>query len=295
METLKKIAKAILFPPIALVIILVPIAICMLIYAFVYVGTEHIFSYLAYFISAYTLTIVSVRTPAIIRFCMDFKKENQYLKRYFSDATLRINVSLYTTLFINTAYALLQLGLGFYHNTIWYYSLSAYYVLLAVMRFFLLKHTRNHVAGADRVLELLIYRFCGMLLVLLHTALSAIVFYIVWQNRGFVHHPITTIAMAAYTFFSLTKAIVSLVKYRKYQSPVFSAAKVISLASAMVSMLTLETAMLTVFGEPGQENFRRIMIASSGGAIIVIILVMAIVMIVKSTKEIRFLKKEATN
>ncbi len=291
MEQLKKTALAILFPHVALVGILVPIATCMLIYAFVYVGTDHVFSYAAYFISAYALTVVSLRTPQFIRFCRNFKKENRYLKRYFSDATLRINISLYLTLFINTAYALLQLGLGFYHHTIWYYSLSAYYILLAVMRFFLLKHTRSHVAGEDRILELLIYRFCGMLLVLVHTALSAIVFYITWKNQGFEHHPITTIAMAAYTFFALAKSIISLFKYRKYQSPVFSAAKVISLASAMVSMLTLETAMLTVFGEPGQENFRRIMTGLSGGAIIIIILTMAVIMIAKSTKEIRTLKK----
>ncbi|MBQ9122547.1 MAG: hypothetical protein IJY10_03535 [Lachnospiraceae bacterium] len=216
------------------------------------------------------------------------------MKRYFSDPTLRINISLYMTLFINTAYALMQLGLGFYHHTIWYFSLSIYYILLAVMRFFLLKHTRKHVAGQDRMLELLIYRFCGILLILLHTALSAIVFYITWQNRGFVHHPITTIAMATYTFFSLTKAIVSLIKYHKYQSPVFSAAKVISLACAMVSMLTLETAMLSAFGQPDQENFRRIMTGASGAGVIVIILIIAIRMIITSTKEYRHLKKNGS-
>ena len=294
MELLKKIGKTLLFPPIAIVILLTPIATCMLIYTFVYVGSNHIFSYISYFISAYALTIVCAQSPKIIRLCINFKKENRYLKRYFSDPTLRINISLYMTLFINTAYALMQLGLGFYHHTIWYFSLSIYYILLAVMRFFLLKHTRKHVAGQDRMLELLIYRFCGILLILLHTALSAIVFYITWQNRGFVHHPITTIAMATYTFFSLTKAIVSLIKYRKYQSPVFSAAKVISLACAMVSMLTLETAMLSAFGQPDQENFRRIMTGASGAGVIVIILIIAIRMIITSTKEYRHLKKNGS-
>lgn len=294
MELLKKIGKTLLFPPIAIVILLTPIATCMLIYTFVHVGSNHIFSYISYFISAYALTIVCAQSPKIIRLCINFKKENRYLKRYFSDPTLRINISLYMTLFINTAYALMQLGLGFYHHTIWYFSLSIYYILLAVMRFFLLKHTRKHVAGQDRMLELLIYRFCGILLILLHTALSAIVFYITWQNRGFVHHPITTIAMAAYTFFSLTKAIVSLIKYRKYQSPVFSAAKVISLACAMVSMLTLETAMLSAFGQPDQENFRRIMTGASGAGVIVIILIIAIRMIITSTKEYRHLKKNGS-
>ena len=68
------------------------------------------------------------------------------------------------------------------------------------------------------------------------------------RNRTFHHHEITTIALAAYTFTSLTFAIINTVKYRKYHSPVYSASKAISLASACVSLLTLESTMLTTFG-----------------------------------------------
>ena len=112
----------------------------------------------------------------------------------------------------------------------------------------------------------------------------------VYWNRTFHHHEITTIAMAAYTFGSLTKAIVNVIRYRKYQSPVYSASKAISLAAACVSMLTLESTMLTTFGgETMSLTGRRILLGVSGGSISLLIIAMAIYMIVQGTKKIKLL------
>ncbi len=85
--------------------------------------------------------------------------------------------------------------------------------------------------------------------------------------------------------------IVMLTKYRKYNSPVYSAAKTISFASACVSMLTLETTMLTTFGDSNMSlTVRRIFLGISGGVIAVFIILMAIYMIVNGTKKIRMYK-----
>ncbi len=287
MYTFKKIAKALLFPHTVIVFIIVPLAFFLLGYGAIFVpGTQviHIISYVA---SAYALTIFCCRIPQIIRFFKKIRQNNKYVVRYFSDMHLRINISLYISLAINTAYVLLQLGMGLTHKSIWFYSLCVYYLLLAVMRFFLLKYTKTHDIAENSKLEWLIYRFCGLLLLFMNGALSAIVFYITWQGRTFRHHEITTIALAAYTFFSLTKAIINVVKFRKYKSPVYSATKVVGLTSALVSMLTLETAMLTSFGEEEQELFNRIMTGATGGVVTVTVLVIAIYMIVNSTKNIK--------
>lgn len=287
METLKKIAKAILFPHIAIVVIVVPFAFSLLGYAALFVPEMETIHYVSYVSSAYALTIFCCRIPQLIRFFKKIKQENRYVVRYFSDTHLRVNISLYISLAINIAYVLLQLGMGLTHQSIWFYSLGVYYLLLAVMRFFLLKYTKTHNTAENSKLEWLIYRFCGLLLLLMNGALSAIVFYITWQGRTFRHHEITTIALAAYTFFSLTKAIIQVVKFRKYKSPVFSATKTVSLAAALVSMLTLESAMLTSFGEEGQELFTRIMTGATGGVVTLLVLAIAIYMIVTSTKQIK--------
>lgn len=286
----KKIGKALLFPHIAIMIILIPIATVFLVYSMVFLGTESVTAIISYVLAAYTLTVWCFKIPYLIRFLKTFKKENKYARIWQDDTRLRMNVSLYGTLIWNTAYAVFQLGLGFWHHTFWFYSLAGYYIALAVMRFFLVRHTRRHKPGEKMREELIKYRACGIVFLIMNLALALIIFFMVYWNRTFIHHEITTIGLAAYTFGSLTMAIINVFKYRKYNSPVYSASKAISLAAACVSMLTLESTMLTTFGDGTMDlASRRIMLGASGGVISVFIIVMAIYMIVQATKKIKLL------
>lgn len=284
----KKFGKALLFPPVAIIIILIPISIAFLVYSMVVLGTQSIPAILSYVLSAYTLTVVCFKLPYFIRFFKTFKSENKYVKLWKSDARLRVNISLYGTLIWNVSYGLLQLGMGIWHRTFWFGSLAGYYIFLAAMRFFLVRHTRRHKPGEKMREELRKYRACGIVLLLMNLALTLIIFFMVYWNRTFHHHQITTIALAAFTFTSLTVAIVNTVKYRKYNSPVYSASKAISLASASVSVLILESTMLTTFdnGKLGLVA-RKIMLGTSGGAVSAFVITLAVYMIVQGTKKLK--------
>ena len=290
---LKKIAKALIFPHISVMIALLPIATALLIYSMVFADTESVTAIISYIIAAYTLMIWCCKIPHLIKSFKTFKSENKYARIWQEDVRLRVNVSLCGTLIWNTAYALLQLGMGFEHKTFWFYSLAGYYISLAVMRFFLVRHTSKHRHGEKIADELKKYRACGIIFLIMNTALALMIFFMVYWNRTFNHHEITAIALAAYTFTSFTIATVNIVKYRKYNSPVFSASKAINLASACVSMLTLESTMLTTFGDGTMSlTERRILLGTSGAAISVFIIAMAIYMIVQSAKKIKLLKAE---
>ena len=288
----KKLGKALLFPHTAIMIILVPIATVLLVGSMVFIGTDSVIAYISYLLAAYTLTVWCFKIPYLIRFFKAFKNENKYARKWLEDPRLRVNVSLYGSFFWNIAYALFQLWLGFYHRTFWFYSLGAYYICLGVMRFFLLLHTRKYAPGERMRDELIKYRACGWVFLVMNLALSLIVFFMVYWNRTFYHQEITTITMAAYTFVTLTTAIVNIIKYRKYNSPVFSASKAISLAAALVSMLTLESTMLTTFGGDTTDMTRKMMLGISGGVISTFILSMALYMIVQSTIKQKILKAE---
>jgi hypothetical protein len=161
------------------------------------------------------------------------------------------------------------------------------------MRFFLLLHTRKYTPGLKMQSELQKYRTCGWIFLLMNLSLALIVFFMIYWNRTFEHHMITAIAMAAYTFTALTVAIVNVIKYRKYNIPVFSASKAISLTAALVSVLTLESTMLTTFGDGTMTvTGRKIMLSATGGVISVFIVTTAIYMIVDGTKKIRKIKTE---
>ncbi|MBO5048242.1 MAG: hypothetical protein J6D19_07560 [Clostridia bacterium] len=292
----KKIGKALLFPHIAIMILLVPIATVLLIGSMVFIGTESPIAYISYVLAAYTLTVWCFKIPKIIKYFKTFKDENKYAKRWQDDVRLRVNVSLFGSLAWNALYGLFQLWLGFYHHTFWFYSLGAYYICLGVMRFFLARHTTRYAPGERMRDELTKYRTCGIVFLLMNLALALIVFFMVYWNRTFEHHMITAIAMAAYTFTAFTVAIVNVIKYKKYNSPVFSASKAISLAAALVSMLTLESTMLTTFSDETMTAAeQKWMLGATGGAISVLIIATAIYMIVVGTKKLKLLESEVEN
>ncbi len=294
MEACKKLCKALLFPHIAIMLLLVPIATVCLVYSMVVLGTESILSILSYVLSAYTLTVWCCRMPSILRFCKHFKNENRYVKAWTGDVRLRVRVSLYGSFAWNAAYAIFQFCLGLYHASVWYYALAGYYICLALMRFFLSKHTTKHLAGEDMRKELTEYRTCGWIFLVINLALSAMVFLMIYQNKTAVHHEITTIALAAYTFTALTAAIVNTVKYRKYESPVYSASKAISLAAACVSMISLTSTMLASFSDGGTDPLlRTTMLAGLGAVIAIFITAMAVHMIVTANRQIKQLGESA--
>ena len=292
----KKLGKALLFPPMAVMIILVPVSAILLVGSMVYIGTESVIAYISYVLAAYTLTVWCCKIPDLIRFIKTVKNENRYARLWLEDTRLRVNISLFGSLAWNVLYGLFQIWLGIVHRTFWFGSLGAYYICLAVMRYFLVSHTRRYSPGERMRTELVKYRACGWVFLVMNLALSLMVFFMLYWNRTFRHHMITAIAMAAYTFTAFAVAIVSMVKYKRYNSPVFSAAKAISFAAACVSMLTLTSTMLTTFNDGTMDPFAgKMMLGSVGVAVILAVIGMAVGMIARGTRKLKQLNQEVTN
>ena len=289
----KKVGLNLLYPHLAVIICLLPVSIAFLVLSLIYLGTESILAIMSYLLAFYVLLVICFRVSRIIEFFKTLKRENKYLQKWFSDVHLRMNVSLYGSLIWNVAFAIFQLGLGFHHKSFWFYTMFAYYLTLGTMRFFLAKHTSKYSVNEEKEIELKRYIISGWLLLAMNLALAIIVFFIVYWNRTFVHHMITTIALAAYTFFTFTFAIINFIKYKKYNSPVYSAAKTIPLIAGAVSILTLETTMLTTFGADTTPLFRQIMLSLTGVAVIGFAITLAIIMIVKGNKQLK--KKNTLN
>lgn len=284
----KKIGRAMLFPHIAVALALLPISVAGMLIAMHRLGNRHPLTVFACATAFYALVILCLRVPEIVRWCQNFKNENIFMRIWLNDHRLRMNVILCLNVLWDMAYGSLQLGMGIRHRSAWFYSLAAYYASLAVMRFFLLRHTLHHPPGKKLRREWIRYRSCGRVLLLMNLALSGMVFYMIYENRVTRHHEITTIAMAIYSFFSLTWSIISVFRYRKYNSPAMSASRAVSLAAACVSMLTLENTMLVTFGKDSiTAQTRQIFLSLSGGVILIFIVVMAVFMIVRANRKLR--------
>lgn len=283
----KKLTNHLLFPPMALLVLLLPGAAFALVYGFLQLEETDPVRIGSYVLAFYTLTVWCLRIPEICRNFLRFRRENPLLRRWGEDVHLRVRVTLGANALWNTGYGLLQLSLGVHHRSGWFYTLAGYYGCLGLMRLVLLLYTLGHREKPDYPNEWKHYRRCGWTFLALNLALSVRLFLLLAENRLVRHHEITTIAMAAYTFTSLTMAIINLVKYRKYNSPVFSASKAISLALALVSILTLESTMLVTFGEAMPATTVNLFMALSGGGVSVLILAMAVYMIATANQKIK--------
>lgn len=261
-------------------------------------GMENsIISYLAYALSAYALVITITGTVGIIGWIRRGIDSHPLIKklhgipvfeRFLYEVEFRTETTLYQGLAVNLIYAGIKLFSGIYYRSIWFITLAVYYILLAIMRLSLLTFVRGRGnPEKDKVLELRRYRLCGIILLFMDWALLGIIILVVHQNSGFEYPGMLIYVMALYTFYATITAVINVVKFRKYKKPVLSAAKVINLTAALVSMLSLETAMLTQFGAADDPLFRQIMTASTGAAVSMIVLGMAVFMIIGSTKQLK--------
>ena len=296
MESFKRLLKKIfVLPPLPTVLIAV------LGYAFVILVSAlqidiPVLRYLSYTCSAYALIITITGFPHFLAFINAVKRyirEHPLMRklqgtaignRYFSDVRFRTEISLYQGLVINLLYIALKLFSGVRYRSYWFIALAIYYILLAFMRFLLLRRVKKKANRTPMDEEIRRYRLCGIMLLVMNQVLMGIVVYMVQQNRGFDYPGYLIYVMAAYSFYAVITAVINLVKFRKYESPVLSAAKAINLVAAMVSILSLETAMLAQFGGDDAPEFRQLMTASVGGGVCTIVIGMAAFMIWRSGK-----------
>ena len=280
-----------LYPPVWIIALLVTICTVALIYTFVGKYETHPVAYFTYVISFYTLTTVVMRCiktfPDIYRKIKGGVYKNPTGNRLMTDMKFRTHVSLYGSLGVNLLYVTLNVVLGFLYHTSWFFVLAFYYTILAVMRFLLLRFVNRVGIGENRFKELRRSRLCGYILLSVNLALSGAVLMILYQNKGYEYHGILIYVMAAYTFYITTVAIINLIKYKKLGSPVMSMTKIISMAAALVSMLSLETAMLSEFGKDMSEENKRLMIMLTGAGVSVCIITMAVYSIIKNSSEIK--------
>ena len=287
----KQIGKKLLFPRVWVMLLLTIGSAISLVYVFVKGLEKSIVAYLVYVVAFYTLTVLCIFHgmvfPKRYRRIKQRVYDHPVTGRYATDPVFRVHISLYLSLGINLLYVGINVLSFILYNSMWFMVLAVYYTILAVMRFLLARYARKNGFGENRFGELNRTVLCSLILLTINFVLSGAVLMILYQDKGFEYHGIFIYVMAAYTFYITIHAIVHLVKYRKYNSPAMMMTKTISLSAALVSMLSLETAMFTSFGQEMAVQDKRLMVALTGAGVSIVVVTMSVYMIYKSTKEIR--------
>ena len=207
---------------------------------------------------------------------------NKLIYKYFNDLHFKVFVSLLGSFSINFLYAVFKLVYSAMTGAFWFGAVSIYYILLCVVRFYLIKKLPENNAVGSYYTEMKTYRVTGVFLLGLNMTLSVMIFEVVrdadWSHyRGFMIY-----VVAGYTFYCLVMAIVNLIKFRRMNSPVLSAAKCINLTTALVSLFSLQTAMFSRFGNNAEMEY--ILNTITGTLVCIFALLIAVYMCTRSTK-----------
>ncbi len=186
------------------------------------------------------------------------------------------------SLAFNLVYASFKLIAGGWYHSPWMIGLGGYYGMLAIMRFLLMRRIRK---GTDEE-KWKAYRGTALLLLALTAVIGGIVTATFLLNKTYDYPGMLVYAFAAFAFGKMITVCVALVRKRRQENRVLAAARCVSFAHALMSILALQVALINRFGADSPD-FTRSMNGAMGAAICLLVIGMAILMLIKSGKALK--------
>lgn len=242
---------------------------------------------LAYLLTVDVIWFIRTYKERIKPSVLNFINNNKYVSRYFKDLAFKTVISLYKSLILNLIYVFIHIINSINHKSLWSVTLAAYYFILTMMRFLLLKGTTTNKLGKSIGLELKKYQNCGYALLFMNFVLTGIVVLAIDHNEGFYYEGYLIYVMAMYAFYNVILAITSIIKYKKIGSPIIAASNIINFSSALISILSLEMAILTSFDTSGDIILRNRFIGITGFVICLIFIALSFYMIIHSRRQLK--------
>lgn len=212
----------------------------------------------------------------------------KWKKIFLKDEHIRMQMLLYFGLMVNLIYAGFKLITGIQYQSLWFVAGAVFYAVLSVMRFVLIRSVKKSTQKEDRqryIHGVKSYRLCGYLMFLLNIAMCGIVMQMIWKNESYSYPGYIIYLSALYAFICLISEIKNVICYKGMCVPELAATKLLSLAKSCMSLLAMQTAMFTQFGN--DVMLRQIMNSVTGGCVCTIVFCMAIYMVVRAEKELK--------
>lgn len=288
---MKKMVYRILFPNKVLSAFFFCLGFGLLIYVFWFHLKETPLSYISYTLSTYSLILFCIWFYKACKYSIHYvKKKNKLYHLYQNHSKQITTVMLYVSGIMNLIYGLFKLITGIFYHSFWFITFAIYYLMLCFMKISLVRSVKNDSFRKQLKEEYQKLKTTGVVILLLNIVLDGMIILMIHENETVQYPGYLIYIMALYDFYLMIHAIVHMIKYRKNHSPVMIANKCINFTVAMISMISLEVAMIYEFGRNDSE-FKLLMISWSGFAVILINVVMSIWMIVKANRWLKNIQK----
>ena len=244
-------------------------------------------AYGLYPLSAYALAALCVKLPGAVRGGRQWLSRHPGIAGLLKDGELHFRLSLYFEQFLNFAYGIFKIASGVVLGSAWIGCDGIYNLAQALIQLFQI--LRRKKAG-NLVRQWKSYRFCGVLILLMHLTLTGIVFQMINWNRAQEQGQIMVIATAFFAFYKITNSFISIARDRKHIRPVDSSIRMLNLAQAFFAIFSLQASMFHAFGTG--ESWEHLMNILTGCAVCLLIVSIGIYMIRRANREIKTLQEK---
>ena len=273
--------------PFLLVLLLSALCAVGLIWVFVNGRETWVPAYFLYAVSAWCLTALCVKLPAAIRSAKGWLFRHPKLTALLKNEELHFKLGLYFEQFLNFAYGIFKITSGVMLGSAWIGCDGIYNMTQALIQLFQILRRKY---AKTLVQQWKSYRFCGVLILLMHLTLTGIVFQMINWNRAEEQGQIQVIATAVFAFYKITNSLLDIAKDRKHIHPVDSSIRMLNLAQAIFAIFSLQASMFHTFG--AGEKWEHLLNIITGCSVCLLIVSMGIYMIRRSNRELRTLREE---
>jgi len=243
-------------------------------------------AYLLYPLSAYSLTALCVKLSSGVRRGKKWLSGHPKLTAVLENQELHFRMGLYFEQFINFAYGCFKIASGVILGSAWIGCDGIYNMTQSLIQLFQILR-RKYAKTLE--LQWKSYRFCGVMILLMHLTLIGLVFQTVNWNRAQEHGEIMVITTAFFAFYKIINSFISIAKDRKHVHPVDSSIRMMNLAQAFFAIFSLQASMFHTFGNG--EVWEHLMNILTGCGVCLLIVSVGIYMIRRGNRELKKLQE----
>lgn len=244
-------------------------------------------AYFLYALSAYSLTALCIKFPGAIHAGQAWLRNHPNVEGSLKNEELKFSLELYMEQFLNFAYGIFKIVSGVVIGSAWIGADGIYNLAQAFIQLFQILRRKKPGTMAKQWKS---YRFCGVLILLMHLTLIGIVFQIVNWNRAEESGEIMIIATAAFAFYKFVSSFIDLAKDRKHTHPMDSSVRMLEHSQAIFAIFSLQAGLIHTFGTG--ESWEHLLNLIMGCVVCLLTVAMGIYMIRRANREIKQLQEK---
>lgn len=242
---------------------------------------------------AYSVYLIIPLFPKMKSGIIEWMEKHEFTHLLLRNFGFRTVIFTIGSFLMSLLFSAFNAYMGIANRSIWYGALAAFYIALAFLRGGVLAYHKSRIGKKmqnDEYIKAKVYRNSGIITLILNIALSSAIGQMIFSDAHFSYMGWTVFAYAAYAFYKITLSIISFIKAHKQDDLTVRAIRNINLVDALVSILALQTALLTMFSEDNVDI--SLFNTFTGVAVSVLSVGIGIYMIASANKKMKKIQKE---